>query len=178
MFDLASRVYEQAEGKAKQASGSLMLASVQALSASSQTEAGVRPARVVDSPRTNAHTSGSGSVGAVRRTLVGRWFVLLTLLGAVTWFFYFLQAGSLGGGCGNRFLFRSEGSWEGGPYESAMSAAAMGGVLLGIAAAAGSRFPQRRGTVMLAFFTLYVVALVVLWYLSPAIWGPSHCVIR
>ena len=46
VLDLANRVYEQAEGKAKRASGSLVLASAEALSAGSQSEAQAPPAPI------------------------------------------------------------------------------------------------------------------------------------
>lgn len=82
----------------------------------------------------------------------------------------------LGGNCGPEGFFGPEGHLAGGAHDSALGAAAVGGVLWAAAGTAVWWLHERRGAVILAFTVLYVVALIVLWYaVSPAIWGAQYC---
>jgi hypothetical protein len=107
----------------------------------------------------------------------------LTSIWAIITLVYYIKAsqalsffGTCGPGAGPSGGIGQEGNWAGAGYSSATAAAAMGGMLWVAAAVAAWRFRARRGTVVLAYATIYIVALVVLWYfVSPTIWGPEHC---
>lgn len=114
-----------------------------------------------------------------REVLARLWVVLSPLVWAAIWLVYYLQANPiLGGNCGPEGLvFGPLGRWEGGGYESELAAAVVGALLLAVGGLTAWHVRKRPGTVMFAFAGTYVVALVVLWFVSPAIWGPRHCVI-
>ena len=104
------------------------------------------------------------------------WLLAVLALWVLTWLLYWVRTFTIFGNCGQETFFGHEGTWQGGGYESAPAAAAVGVVLLAVASMTAWRLPERRIPVMLTFTALYVVALFVLWYAAPALWGPAHCV--
>jgi hypothetical protein len=115
---------------------------------------------------------------------IAAWLGGLAFLWACIWVLYFINATDpellWGGNCGpegDSWLGGRTGNMEGGRYESALTAAVVGGLLWAMAVVAVWRLHRGKGILLLAFPVVYVVALVVLWYgVSPAIWGDPHCV--
>ena len=108
------------------------------------------------------------------------WLVGAAFIGGVIWIFYWLQLHGpiLGGNCGPEGFFGQEGFLKGGSYQSAPTAAAVGGVLLAVAVVAAWQLKRWRGRLLLAFAALYVLALLMLWYVvSPLVWGDPRCVL-
>ena len=108
------------------------------------------------------------------------WVLGAAFIGLIIWIVYWLQALGpiLGGNCGPEGWFGPEGNLYGGGYRSAPVGAGVGGVLLAVVAVLAFRLNRWRGRLLLAFATLYVIALVVLWYaVSPLIWGEPRCVV-
>ena len=64
---------------------------------------------------------------------------------------------------------------SGGPVETVPTAGVIAGVLFVAAALVGWRFPRRHLSLFLAFAAVYAVALVVLWEITPAVWGAGIC---
>jgi hypothetical protein len=56
-----------------------------------------------------------------------------------------------------------------------MAAAVLGGALWLAASVAARRLQRRLTRLLVGFAALYVAALVVLWEVSPMIWGQRHC---
>jgi hypothetical protein len=64
---------------------------------------------------------------------------------------------------------------SGGPAETLPTAGLIAAVLWAAAVLAGWRFPRRHLRLFLAFAAVYAVALVVLWDITPAVWGAGIC---
>ena len=58
---------------------------------------------------------------------------------------------------------------------SVQAAAVLGGSLWLAASVAAWRLRRKLGLLFGGYAALYVVELVVLWEVSPLIWGPRHC---
>ena len=98
--------------------------------------------------------------------LVG-WLVVMAVVGLIVWF---IDHSRVGFDC-------FYGPQHGGEAESLGVAAVLGIVLWLAAAVAAWRLRRERSVflVLVAFVALYVGGLVVLWALSPTIWGPRVC---
>jgi hypothetical protein len=59
---------------------------------------------------------------------------------------------------------------------SELTAAILGGVLLFVAAIAAAKRQRRLAFVFIGFAGFYVIGLIVLWNVSPLIWGPRVCI--
>jgi hypothetical protein len=104
------------------------------------------------------------------------WTILLTLAAAVMFVIYGAVVFSADWSpCGTDEFGFGIGYGQGGPANSYTTAGVIDAVLWIAAGLAGFHFRRRRGRVFLAFAALYVVGLVVLWEITPAIWGKGVC---
>lgn len=104
----------------------------------------------------------------VAASLVG-----IAACGAVAWFVYLLIAWS---GChGGEYAIFNVKTGGAASGSSLRVAAVVGGCLWLIVALIGFRFRPKVRYVVVSFIALYVVALIVLWNLSPLFWGARHC---
>jgi hypothetical protein len=110
----------------------------------------------------------SATTGAVSRTEYALWLSALAAVGLVIFIFYVLTASPLFPDCGEGLSGRAADG-------SLATAAGLGGALGLVAGFSGWRFRRRRGLVLGAFTALYVIGLVVLWNVSPLIWGHTYC---
>ena len=106
------------------------------------------------------------------------WFIGVALVGCVLWVVYVLAAAYQGAeaACGSDLVGTL--AYQGGGQASAGSlvmAAALGAALW--IACGAVAFARRRnlGLVFASFVALNIVGLVVVWGVSPLIWGPRHC---
>jgi hypothetical protein len=105
------------------------------------------------------------------------WLLAAGFVGFALWVIYVLAASGTGAACGPAFTFGS-GWWDGGGQASkgsAVTAGVLGASLWLVGGVTYWLLGRRGGRLLLAFVALDVAALVVLWYLSPVIWGPRHC---
>ena len=113
-------------------------------------------------PDVRAVPAGSGALVA--------WLVAVAAAGFFIWVIYawfiFLDL------CGGGILGPTP---QGGEGESAGAAGIVGGALWLGAGVVAWRLRRRLLLVFAAFAVLYILALVVLWAVSPTIWGPMHC---
>jgi hypothetical protein len=108
------------------------------------------------------------SNGELALKLVG-----MAFLGAIAWLIYLLVAWS---GChGGEFVVfnvKTGGAASGG---SLYAAAFLGLWLWLTVGVIGFRLRPKLRYLFVSFIALYVVALIVLWNLSPLFWGARHC---
>jgi hypothetical protein len=111
-----------------------------------------------------------------RKRLLVAWAIAMAIMGFVIWVVYVLVASPLFPSCGSGADFLG-GVYHGGAASSAslLAAAVLGGSLWLFACTAGCVLRRRLGELSGVFATLYVVALVVLWHVSPLIWGRRYC---
>jgi hypothetical protein len=103
------------------------------------------------------------------------WAILLTLGAALMYGIYVVVVFfAILAPCGGDTFFGSSYA-HGGPSKTVVTAGVIDAALWFAAGIAGWRFPRRHGVVFLAFAALYVVALMVLWGIAPAIWGEGVC---
>jgi len=124
----------------------------------------------------------------VWRSAVVRWLFGLIGFGFVIWILYtphvvFVPSGPDADRLGHdvffpnhTFLSNGDDECFGGVYDSVPAAAGVGGLLLVLVGAAGLQlFAQRRRELTLAFGAVYAITLLVLWFVSPGIWGARYC---
>jgi hypothetical protein len=108
------------------------------------------------------------SAGLVALSLVG-----IAACGALTWFVYLLIAWS---GChGGEYVIFNVKTGGAASSNSLRVTALVGGCLLLVVALIGFRFRPRLRYLFVSFEALYIVALIVLWNLSPLFWGARRC---
>jgi hypothetical protein len=101
------------------------------------------------------------------------WFLFgSAVVGAVLWFIYGMLALSAGSNCGGFFNW-----WDGGgQVDSIFAAAYVGVALLLLCLLFGALHASHPWLRMFGgFVAAYLVGLLVLWLISPVIWGPRHC---
>ena len=104
------------------------------------------------------------------------WAILLTFAGALMFGIYAAVVFSATWApCGSGVVGGIGYAGGGGPGKTYLTAGVIGVVLWVAAGIAGWCFPRRHGRLLLAFVLLYVFALVVLWEITPAIWGKGVC---
>jgi hypothetical protein len=132
----------------------------------------------VDRTRGAQHSPGRRELRAVREQLwfLVPWLFAAGLVGLALWGFYVLNASGQGAACGPNFIFAND--WKGGGQASngsALTAGVLGASLWLVGGVTYWLLGRRGGRLLLAFAASDIAALVVLWYLSPVIWGPRHC---
>jgi hypothetical protein len=117
--------------------------------------------------------------GGSRAGLVA-WLLASAAIGCATWIVYALNASSQGAvpRCGSASTMFFGPTWSGGgqaSHGSYLAAALVGGVLWLAGGVSAWRLRRKLGFLLVGFIALYVCTLVVLWYVSPHIWGPRFC---
>jgi WD40 repeat protein len=115
------------------------------------------------------HTAGAWLAG-------GAWLVGVAIVGSVLWLVYFLLALGAGAHCAQAGDFLNLNWYAGGGQLESLSAAAILGASLWLTVGIGAwRLRRRLARLFGGFVALYVVGLVVLWNVSPLIWGQRYC---
>jgi hypothetical protein len=106
----------------------------------------------------------------VAASLVG-----IAAVGAVAWLVYLSIAWS---GChGGEYVVFNTKTGGAASADSFRAAAAVGAFLWLVVGLIGFRFRPKNRYLFVSFIALYVLALVVLWNLSPLFWGARHCAV-
>ncbi len=110
----------------------------------------------------------------MRTALYVLWLIGVAVVGFVLWVIY---AGLALGGVVQRCSgipgwYVGGGQVSGG---SLLTAAVVGGSLWLAAGIAAWRLRRKLGLLFGGFVAVYVIGLVVLWFVSPLLWGPRHC---
>jgi hypothetical protein len=126
------------------------------------------------------HDEGLGTLPHYRAGTIVAWLLGLAVVGFVIWVFYVLFATYLGSGsvCGQAVLFSGPKAFQGGgqiSVGSVLAAAVVGGSLWLAAGVTAWKLRRQLARLVLGFGVLYLVGLLVLWEVSPLVWGPRHC---
>jgi hypothetical protein len=121
-------------------------------------------------PRARAETD------AISTTKYVLWLIALAVVGFAIWVIYAVTASPFFPNCGNPNEILG-GVYSGGAASSgSLVTAVFLGVLLWLVAVAAALVLRRQlGLLFGSFLAAYVVGLVVLWNVSPLIWGPRVC---
>jgi hypothetical protein len=112
--------------------------------------------------------AASTSTAASRRQYA-LWLGALSVVGLVIFVFYVLTASPLFPDCGEGLSGRAADG-------SLATAAVLGGALGLVTGFSGWRLRRNFRLLLTGFAMVYVIGLVVLWNVSPLIWGQTYCV--